>query len=126
MFLKGMSKLLKYTWWSLMYQFWIGLKYGFFVNTKQMHKHNFIFNKMVTKIVTILTKCFFPYLNTSSYLKVSSKSFEKVYLFYFCFLLEEKLWSYQFGKTSTKRYCYQFRMPMPHFKTIAVVNQIIR
>ena len=32
---------------------------GFFVNTKQMHKHNAIFNKTVTKIVTILTKCFF-------------------------------------------------------------------
>ena len=29
---------------------------GFFVNTKQMHKHNVIFNKKVTKIVIILTK----------------------------------------------------------------------
>ena len=27
---------------------------GIFVNTKQMHKHNVIFNKMVTKIATIL------------------------------------------------------------------------
>ena len=31
----------------------------FFVNTKQMRKHNVIFNKTVTKIVIILTKCFF-------------------------------------------------------------------
>ena len=41
----------------------------FFVNTEQMHKHNVIFNKTVTKIVTILTKCFLPYLNPTSYLK---------------------------------------------------------
>ena len=41
----------------------------FFVNTKQMHKQNVIFNKTVTKIVTILTKCFLPYLNPTSYLK---------------------------------------------------------
>ena len=36
MFLKGMSKSLKYTWRSLMYQFKIGLKLfnGLFVNTK--------------------------------------------------------------------------------------------
>ena len=27
---------------------------GIFVNTKQIHKHNVIFNKMVTKIATIL------------------------------------------------------------------------
>ena len=31
----------------------------FFVNTKYIHKHNVIFNKTVTKLVTILTKCFF-------------------------------------------------------------------
>ena len=39
---------------------------GFFVNTKYIHKHNVIFNKTVTKLVTILTKCFFsisePYM----------------------------------------------------------------
>ena len=34
-----------------------------------MHKHNAIFNKTVTKIVTILTKSFFSYLNPTSYLK---------------------------------------------------------
>ena len=34
-----------------------------------MHKHNVIFNKTVTKIVTILTKCFLPYLNPTSCLK---------------------------------------------------------
>ena len=32
---------------------------GFFVNTRYIHKHNVIFNKTVTKIVTILTKCVF-------------------------------------------------------------------
>ena len=39
---------------------------GFFVNTKKIHKHNVIFNKTITKIVTILAKCFLPYLNPSS------------------------------------------------------------
>ena len=29
-----------------------------------------IFNKTVTKLVTILTKCFFPYLNPTSYLNL--------------------------------------------------------
>ena len=42
---------------------------GFFVNTKYIHKHNVIFNKILAKLVTILTKCFFPYLNPTSYLK---------------------------------------------------------
>ena len=32
---------------------------GFFVNTKYVHKHDVIFNKTVTKFVTILIKCFF-------------------------------------------------------------------
>ena len=35
------------------------LKIVFFVNTKQMHKHNVILNKRVMKLVTILAKCFF-------------------------------------------------------------------
>ena len=35
------------------------IMFFFFVNTKQMRKHNVIFNKTVTKIVIILTKCFF-------------------------------------------------------------------
>ena len=38
------------------------------VNTKYIHKYNIILNKTVTKIVTILTKCFFSYLNLKSYL----------------------------------------------------------
>ena len=38
------------------------------VNTKYIHKYNIILNKTVTKIVTILTKCFFSYLNPKSYL----------------------------------------------------------
>ena len=33
-----------------------------------MHKHNVIFNKILTKLVTTLTKCFFYYLNPTSYL----------------------------------------------------------
>ena len=45
---------------------------GFFVNTKPMHKHNVIFNKTITKIVTVLTKCFFLYLNSTSYLKTNN------------------------------------------------------
>ena len=32
---------------------------GFFVNTKYTDKHNVIFDKTVTKLVTILTKCFY-------------------------------------------------------------------
>ena len=42
---------------------------GFFVKTKCIDKHNVIFHKTVTKLVTILAKCFFPYLNPKSYLK---------------------------------------------------------
>ena len=41
---------------------------GFFVNTEYIHKHNVVFNKIVTKPVTTLTKCFFPYLNPTGYL----------------------------------------------------------
>ena len=41
----------------------------FFVNKKYTHKHNAIFNKTVTKLVTISRKNFFPYLNLTSYLK---------------------------------------------------------
>ena len=40
----------------------------FFVNTKYIEKHNVIFNKTVTKLITILTKCFFSYLNPTNYL----------------------------------------------------------
>ena len=47
---------------------------GIFVNTKQMHKHNVIFNKTVTKIVTNLTKIVFPHLNPTSYLKSIANS----------------------------------------------------
>ena len=42
---------------------------SFFVNAKYIHKYNVILNKTVTKIFTILTKYFFPYLNPTSYLK---------------------------------------------------------
>ena len=41
----------------------------FFVNAKYIHKCYVILNETVTKLFTILTKCFFPYLNPSSYLK---------------------------------------------------------
>ena len=53
------------------------------VNTKYMHKHNVIFNKTVTKLVTILTKCFFffPYLNPTSYLNMIM--YLRIYLFAF-------------------------------------------
>ena len=40
----------------------------FFVNTKYIHKYVSL-NKTLTKLCTILTKCFFPYLNPTSYLK---------------------------------------------------------
>ena len=46
------------------------LKMGLFVNAKYIHKHDVILNKTVTKLFTILTKCFFPYLNPTSYLKL--------------------------------------------------------
>ena len=35
---------------------------------------NVIFNKTATKLVTILTKCFFPYLNPASYLNFKTRS----------------------------------------------------
>ena len=41
-----------------------------------IHKCNVILNETVTKLFTILTKCFFPYLNPTSYLK--TKLLEKV------------------------------------------------
>ena len=34
-----------------------------------MHEHNNSFNRTLTKTITILTQCFFPYLNPTSYLK---------------------------------------------------------
>ena len=40
----------------------------FFVNTKYICKYNVSLNKTETKLCTILTKCFFPYLNPTSYL----------------------------------------------------------
>ena len=39
--------------------------------------NNVIFNKTVTKIVTILTKCFFPYLNPTSDLITNASDFAK-------------------------------------------------
>ena len=44
-----------------------------FVSTKKIYKHNDIFDKIVTKLFTLLTKCFFPYLNLTSYLNIVSK-----------------------------------------------------
>ena len=41
----------------------------FFANTKYALKYNVSLNKTLTKPCTILTKCFFPYLNPTSYLK---------------------------------------------------------
>ena len=43
-----------------------------------MHNHNAIFNKMVTKKITILTKCFFPYLNPTSYLKNAKDNSDRI------------------------------------------------
>ena len=42
---------------------------GFFVNAKYIHKHDVIWNKTLTKLLTILTKCFFLCLNPTSCLK---------------------------------------------------------
>ena len=44
-----------------------------------MHSHKVIFNKTVTKHVTILTKCFFPYLNPTSYLNRKNCDFLKIF-----------------------------------------------
>ena len=38
----------------------------FFVNTKYIDKYNVSLNKTFTKLCTILTKCFFPYLNPTT------------------------------------------------------------
>ena len=43
----------------------------FVVNTEYILKCNVIFNKTVTKLVSILTKCSFPYLNPTSYLNIN-------------------------------------------------------
>ena len=46
-----------------------------FVNAKWIiHKYNAILNRTVTKLSTILTKCFFPYLNPTSYFNLSFSS----------------------------------------------------
>ena len=56
-----------------MYQFQIGLKQCFFfVNTKYIRKYNVSLNNTVTKLGTILTKCFFPYLNLQAALNAAS------------------------------------------------------
>ena len=67
----------KYLCWSVIVQFNVSilnrLKCCFFLvlffcaNSKCINKHNVIFNKTATKLVTVLTKCFFPYLNPTSY-----------------------------------------------------------
>ena len=41
------------------------------------HVNNVIFNKTVTKIVTILTNVFFPYLNPTSYFITNASDFAK-------------------------------------------------
>ena len=38
----------------------------FFVIIKHINEHNLIFNKTVTKRATILSKYYFPYLNSTS------------------------------------------------------------
>ena len=40
----------------------------FFVNARYIRKLDAIWNKTVTKLFTILTNYFFPYLNSTSYL----------------------------------------------------------
>ena len=65
-------KIVKYTWWMKFNVSVLNRLNGFFVNTKYKHKHNAIFNKTVTRLAPILTKCFFPYLNPTSYLKLTS------------------------------------------------------
>ena len=79
MFLKGMSKSLKYRGGALLSLLkidtlkFILLRSFFFVIIKHIHQQNVIKrNKTVTQLVTILTKCFFPYLNPTSYLNPSS------------------------------------------------------
>ena len=42
---------------------------GFLQMQSKYIKHSVILNKTVTNFFTILTKCFFPYLNLTSYLK---------------------------------------------------------
>ena len=51
---------------------------GFFLIIKHMHEHNNSFNRTLTKTVTILTKCFFPYLNPTSYLKGNGTNVERL------------------------------------------------
>ena len=58
---------------------------GFLVNTKHTHKHTVISNKTVPKLCTILTKCFFPYVNPTSYLK--SNKFDNAYSKIWCFFV---------------------------------------
>ena len=48
---------------------------SFFVNAKYIYKYNVILNKTVTKLFGILTKCFFAYVNSTSYLK-EKRTFE--------------------------------------------------
>ena len=43
------------------------------IQSVHKHKHNVVFNKTVTKLVTILTKCFFPYLSPISHLKLTNR-----------------------------------------------------
>ena len=43
-----------------------------FVNGKYIHKCNVILNETVTKLFSILTTCFLPYLNPTSYLNLKT------------------------------------------------------
>ena len=56
---------------------------GFFVNAKFLNKCNVILNETVTKLFTILTKSFFPYLNpTQATLRRLSCSEQFSYVYY--------------------------------------------
>ena len=76
MFSKGTSKSLKYGGGALLsllkidtLKFILLKRFFFFVIIKHIHQQNVIkHNKTVTQLVTILTKCFFPYLNPTGYL----------------------------------------------------------
>ena len=63
-----------------MYQFQIGLKLVVFYKAECIHKHNVIFNKTVTKLVIILIKYLFQYLNPTSYLKSFEAYFQETIL----------------------------------------------
>ena len=80
----------------------------FFANSNCIHKRNVIFNKTATKLFTILTKCFFPYLNPTSCLN------GKLHFLYSVRLIPKRTKLQKPNFSNTEMLNLKFTLDMPH------------